>query len=404
MKVYKRKLFDALRTHVFKDEVTVLTGSRQVGKSTLLKQLNDELTKEGFSCYYFTLENKRYKKILDSNPENLFNIVPPVGGSRIIVFIDEIQYLDDPTNFLKLFYDEYRGRVKLVVTGSSAFYIDRKFKDSLSGRKKLFHLGPFSFVEMLESIGEKDLLAYVNLGVGVNTNVPLIFLEKLQQYANEYAVYGGYPKVVLTTEVSEKIEILNELKSSYLKKDALESNVRKETEFILFVEALALRVGSRLNRQELCSLCGISDETAQNYLYILQKSFHISYVRPFWKSKSSELRKMPKIYFQDNGLLNAFLNDFSPLTLRKDKGELVENLAYSMLRQYYDEQEIQFWITREQKEVDFIIKKEKALEVKFSTSSIRESKYKLFRNTYPEMNLSFITQMADEKYPSLWRI
>lgn len=403
MKVYKRQLFEKIRTHVFKDEITVLTGSRQVGKSTLLKQLNVELQKDGFSCFYFTLENKRYKQMLDEQPELLLSIIPPVGDSRIIVFIDEIQYLEDPTNFLKFFYDEYRGKLKLVVTGSSAFYIDRKFKDSLSGRKKIFHLRPFTFYEMLESKGESELLPYVRQGIAKQTNVPLIFLDKLQLYADEYAIYGGYPRVVLTPDAEEKKEILYELKSSFLKKDALESNVRKEAEFMLFVEALALRTGTKLNRQELCNICNISDETAQNYLYILQKSFHIAYLRPFWKSKTSELRKMPKIYFQDNGLLNAILNDFTPLRLRRDKGELVENVAYALLRQHYTEDEIQFWMTREQKEVDFIIKKEKAIEVKFSTSSIRESKYKLFKTTYPELELEYVVHHAQEDYLCLWR-
>lgn len=404
MKVYKRRLYQKLKTHIFKDEVTVLTGSRQVGKSTLLKNLNEELTTEGFSTHYFTLEVKRYKQLLDENPENLLAIIPPVGDSRIIVFIDEIQYLEDPTNFLKLYYDEYRGRIKLVVTGSSAFYIDRKFKDSLSGRKKIFRLWPFSFVEMLESKGEKALLPYVDQGVVELSNVPLLYQDKLRQYADEYCVYGGYPKVVLSSDYREKQEVLHELINSFLKKDALESDVRKEAEFMLFVEALVLRVGTKLNRQELSKLCNISDETVQNYLYILRKSFHISYALPFWKSKTSELRKMPKLYFQDNGLLNALQNDFTPLVLRKDKGELVENLAYSMLRQHYEEEEIQYWMTREQKEVDFIIKKEKALEVKFSTSSIRESKYKLFKKTYPEMNLEFITHIPDPDYRTLWRI
>ena len=163
----------------------------------------------------------------------------------------------------------------------------------------------------------------------------------------------------------------------------------KEVEFMLFVEVLADRIGGKINRQELSSICRISDETVQNYLYILNKSFHISFVRPFWRSKTSELRKMQKLYFQDNGLRNAIMHDFSPLFFRNDKGELVENLVYNMLRKHYSIDQIQYWNTRDQNEVDFILKKQIALEVKYNGNSIKNSKYKLFRKIYPEIDLYF---------------
>ncbi|MBU1720119.1 MAG: DUF4143 domain-containing protein, partial [Bacteroidetes bacterium] len=208
--------------------------------------------------------------------------------------------------------------------------------------------------------------------------------------AEEYMLFGGYPKVVTCDDYQEKQLILADLIESFLKKDVLEANIRKEAEFIHFVEVLADRIGNKINRQELSNICNITDETVQNFLYVLQKSFHISYVRPFWKSKTSELRKMPKTYFQDTGLRNAVLNNFAPVALRNDKGELAENMTYILLKKHFAKDQIQYWVTREQNEVDFILNKKKAIEVKYNGNNIRSSKYKLFQQTYPEIPLQFV--------------
>lgn len=404
MEILKRNIFNEVKAHIFQEEVTILTGARQVGKTTLLKSLKNSLNIEGYINYYFTLERYDIKTLLDQNPENLFLIIPNSSTKKIYVFIDEIQYLKNPTNFLKLIFDEYKEKIKLIVTASSAFYIDRKFKDSLVGRKRIFHLSPFSFKETLLSKGHTELSQYVENGINSQTEIPIMYINILKKEIEEYLVYGGYPKVVLSEDYNEKQIVLSELVNSFLKKDALESNIRKETEFMHFVEVLADRTGNKINRNELANICNISDETVQNFLYILNKSFHISYVRPFWKSKTSELRKMPKFYFQDNGLRNAILNDFTPLVLRKDKGELVENLAYNLLRKHYAPEQIQYWNTREQNEVDFILNKEIALEIKYSCSTIKKHKYKLFKQTYPEISLKFACVQNISNQIPIWTI
>lgn len=399
----KRDIFDTVKAHILNEEITIISGSRQVGKTTLLKSLEADLNHE-YQTDYFTLERFDIKKYLDENPLNLFSLIPDSSGTKRIVFIDEIQYLSNPTNFLKLLYDEYRQQVKLVVTGSSAFYIDKKFKDSLAGRKRIFHLSPFSFNEVLRYKGKNHLINYTEQGIGEIKNIPFLYQDELKKHAEEYLVYGGYPKVVVNNSYQEKQEVLNELVNAFLRKDALEADVIKETEFMLFVETLADRVGNKINRNQLSNVCGISDETVRNYLYILNKSFHISYARPFWKSKTSELRKMPKLYFQDNGLRNAVINDFSPVILRKDKGDLAENFAYNLLRKHFKKEHIQYWTTREQNEVDFILEKSFAVEVKYSGKTIKPSKYKLFRKTYPEIKLQFACMDNFENMLPLWAI
>lgn len=404
MNIFRRHIYNDLRDHISKSEISLLTGSRQVGKTTLLKELSSDLNNQGLFTFFINLERLEYKKLLDENPLNLFSLLPPQNANRFIVFIDEIQYLNNPSNFLKLLFDEYKETIKLVVTGSSAFYIDRKFKDSLSGRKKIFHLSPFSFSEMVECRLGKEYIKYLQLGIEKTIEIPKIYVDRLIRLSEEYVIYGGYPKVVLESEYNEKQDILKELATSFLKKDAFESNIRKESEFMFFVEVLADRTGTRINRQELSNICNVSDETIQHFLYVLQKSFHIYYIRPFWKSRISEQRKMPKFYFQDNGMRNAILHDFSPIVTRSDKGELAENMLYGLLRHHFDQEQIQFWMNKDQKEVDFIINKKSAVEVKYSENLIKKGKYKLFTTMYPDMHFQFVTFKKSRDYKALWMI
>ena len=154
----RRKKQLIIAKHLSKKEFTILIGQRQIGKSTMLKQLYEDLKLKGETCYFLNLDRKDILDDLNINPENLFKICPLVNDKKIIVFIDEIQYLDDATTFLKLLFDEYSDKLKIVATGSSAFYIDRQFKDSLVGRKKIFQMGTLDFEEFLHFKGRNDLV------------------------------------------------------------------------------------------------------------------------------------------------------------------------------------------------------------------------------------------------------
>ena len=157
----RRKKQQTIAKHIAKKEFTVLIGQRQIGKSTMLKQLFDDLTLKGETCYFLNLDRKNILDELNINPENLFKICPLINNKKIIVFIDEIQYLDDATTFLKLLYDEYASQLKIVATGSSAFYIDKQFNDSLVGRKKIFQMGTLDFEEFLHFKGRNDLVSEI---------------------------------------------------------------------------------------------------------------------------------------------------------------------------------------------------------------------------------------------------
>ena len=141
----KRDIIKEVENYLKSDEMLIFVGARQAGKTTILKQIKEDIESNGCVCYFLNLEDPQYLSLLDEHPRNLLKIFTLDLEAKSFVFIDEIQYLKDPSNFLKYIYDEYQGKIKLIVSGSSAFYIDKKFKDSLAGRKKIFHVSTLSF-------------------------------------------------------------------------------------------------------------------------------------------------------------------------------------------------------------------------------------------------------------------
>jgi predicted AAA+ superfamily ATPase len=152
-----RKLFGDLKEHLLKKEYSIITGGRQTGKSTLLKQIEAHCKQMEIPVVFVNLENRTILTELNENPLNILKFIPEMN-KKTVILVDEIQYLSDPSNFLKLLYDEHSEQIKIVTTGSSAFYIDHQFKDSLAGRKKLFQLYTCSFDEYLLLSGKSHLL------------------------------------------------------------------------------------------------------------------------------------------------------------------------------------------------------------------------------------------------------
>jgi len=293
---------------------------------------------------------------------------------------------------LKLVYDEHATTIKIVATGSSAFYIDKTFKDSLAGRKRLFHLYTCSFDEHLKLRDKEDLYDDVKR-LEVNSSAKSLKIELLHQEWNNYMIYGGYPAVVTEYDNKEKIAYLKEIRNSFVKRDILESGVQNENTFYNLFRIIAGQTGNLVNVNELSGILKIKNETVTNYLYVLQKCFHIALIRPFAKSLRKELVKMPKVYLFDNGLRNCLINNFEMPALRLDKGELWENMCFRLLAEKYDLDAIFFWRTTEGNEVDFLlnpVENPYAVEVKFNKNTIKENKYKTFKNTYPDIPLHYI--------------
>lgn len=373
-----------------KDEIIIFLGARQAGKTTILKQIKDILEKQGEISYFLNLEDPDYLELLNKSPKSLFEIFNINTARRNYVLIDEIQYLNNPSNFLKYFYDEYKGKIKIIASGSSAFYIDRKFKDSLAGRKKIFNVWTLSFREFLRFKNEEEL-SRKNF-----KEISLQEKEKIVLYYNEYLIYGGYPRVVLSP-VEEKREILREITYSYIKKDIYESDIRQEETFYKLLKILSHQVGNLVNSSELSNTLGCSKTAIDHYLYVLQKSFIISLITPFFTNIRKELTKMPKVYFNDLGLRNFLIDDIKTFRMRTDKGQLLENAVFRQLIENYEKDEIKFWRTIQNNEIDFIIKENFAFEVKSDVKNFKESAYKSFLKFYPQINLNIVSFETDFK-------
>ena len=388
----RRKKHTIISNHISKREFTILIGARQIGKSTLLKQLFEELKQNGEAVFFLNLDRKDILEELNQNPENLLKICPLQSDKKIIVFIDEIQYLDDATNFLKLLFDEYSTQLKIVATGSSAFYIDRQFNDSLVGRKKIFQMGTLDFEEFLLFKNRADLVNEISQFKSKKKSKS-IQENLLWAYMDEFINYGGYPAVVLEENIEDKIELLREIRDSYIKRDVLESGITDETKFYRMLMLLASQTGNLLNVNEISNTLRISNATVENYLYVLQKCFHITLLKPFYANLRKELTKMPKVYINDLGLRNVLINYFSPLEQRADKGAVLENFSYRLLSERFEDDQIKYWRTADGNEVDFVIEtsylKGFAVEIKFSEQEAKTSKYNKFIQNYPDFPLQF---------------
>jgi uncharacterized protein len=292
---------------------------------------------------------------------------------------------------LKLLYDEQVEKVKIVATGSSAFYIDDHFRDSLAGRKRVFQLLTCSFNEYLQ-LRDKDTLLQEYKRILSNKEAKTTQLEYLRLEWQSYMLYGGYPAVITEPDFREKIEKLKEIRDSFVKRDILESGVQNETAFYHLFRLLAEQSGCLTNVHELSATLRIKNATVNNYLHILQKCFHLALVKPFFRNLRKELTKMPKGFLLDTGLRNCLLNNFQQIPDRMDKGELWETVLFRVLADKYGWDAIYYWRTADGNEVDFVlpeIESPFAIEAKYDEALIKPSKYKKFAEAYPGIPLHF---------------
>ena len=387
----KRNLYSSLVQHLPKEQITLLVGARQTGKTTLLRQVQDHLKSEKKPVFFLSMEDRQILDDLNADAKNLFQLIAPVSeNERVYVLIDEVQYLKDPSNFLKYHYDTFGDRLKFVVSGSSHFYIDRKFRDSMAGRKRIFELPTMGLDEVLRFRGREELSPYIGAG-----QMPRLYKDEIMLQFYDFLIYGGYPAVVLASGPAERKETLRELRNAYARKDVVEAGLQHPDLYLKLMKVLADQTGSLLNINPLAAELGADNKTLKNYLWVMQKSFHVHTVAPFHKRIASELRKMPKLYFADLGLRNSLINNFSPIGTRDDRGALLENYVYLRLKMTAEEEFIKYWRTRNKQEIDFIVQRDDgtaaAHEIKWSEKSFRPSKYAGFRKTYPEIPLTCIS-------------
>jgi predicted AAA+ superfamily ATPase len=265
---------------------------------------------------------------------------------------------------LKGIYDLHLP-LKLIVSGSSSLEIRSKVQEALTGRKKVFHLGPFDLEELSSA---KSLL----LGHSDVSGDKKYFNELF----SEFLTYGGYPAVALARDREIKIQILSEIFRSYIEKDVKSFlHIENEYAFRNLVKILASQTGNLVNKHELSSSLGIHKNTLDNYLFYLEQTFLIDFIRPFFKNSRTELLKNPKAYFNDPGMRNFALGAFGEFDFRPDRGCLFENFCYLCLKSKIEDfATIHFWRTKAGAEVDFVVSGKEVVPVEAKASSMREPK------------------------------
>ncbi|MBU4369196.1 ATP-binding protein [Patescibacteria group bacterium] len=346
-KIYKRKIIDEILKYLYDSEVIVLYGARQVGKTFILYWLKNYLREKKEPVYYLDLEERKYLEILNQGPENLKKLLLEQGfdlEKKIFVLIDEIQYLENPTNFLKLISDHYPN-LKLIVSGSSTFEIRKKFEKALVGRTLVFEIFGLSF---------EEFLIFKEYQWKIEPVLTKAKENQLRELFKEFALYGSYPKIALISEKEKKEKRLWQIIDTYLKKDIRDLAEVKEIEkFNKLLETLASQTGNLLNIEELSNTCRLAKQTVERYLFILEQTYIIKLVKPFFKNLRSELFKTPKIYFYDSGLAHLlWLKVISPEVL----GKIFETAIFSELTKNFGKESLHYWRTKDKKEIDFILR------------------------------------------------
>ena len=403
MKYLPRKLQKTIRPWLDKPDVLVILGARQVGKTSLLTLLEGDLKElwgDSKNIQTFNLEDADHLEALNRDPKYFKEYLILSGANpkkESVVMIDEIQYLNGPSHFLKYLKD-LEPSVKLIVTGSTSIQI-KKFRDGLTGRKKSFHLFPLDFREFVLFKGAGHLSSVVEKFnfKGILSNTTEIDPQRILPFKNdlgslfeEYTLYGGYPKVVLAKSRDEKLLELQELFKTYELMDVnILFNVGNIQAFRNLFRLMASNIGNLLNVNEVAGTLSIGRDTVKRYLAILENSFILHALPPFHSNVRKELTKMPKLFFLDTGMRNFAVKNFTELSFRPDRGSLFENAVFGEL--YKDLgviDQLFFWRTLSKNEVDFILTGDQkvAIEAKLSSDNqLRQpTGLKAFGHTYPE--------------------
>lgn len=351
----KRFLYYELIKHLTHKNALLITGMRQVGKTTLMRQVYEEVKKPKL---WFDFDNPLDQKVFeDEDYEGIHKRLTDMGGKAgmLSVFIDEIQNFPDITRVIKYLIDHHG--VKFYLTGSSSFYLKNLFPESLSGRKFLYELPPLSFQEYLYFKDKVSLAEAQKNTLDRAYKKNNIFTHKVRiaEY-EEFLTYGGFPEVVTTQEKETKIMVLKNIFASFFEKDIKilsdYTDIRELRDLILL---LVPRVGSMLDVTHLSSELGIDRVKIYRFLEFLQGTFFIRLLPRFSKSIDRAVAGGKKVYFTDTGILHAIgvVNE----------AQVFENAVVNQLARYGT---VSFYNKRNTAEIDVIVDKHTSFEVKLT--------------------------------------
>ena len=364
----KRQLEAQIEPFLAKKEAISIVGPRQAGKTTFIQNLAKRFDQEGKKVKFITFEKKADLDLFNNNIEDFKKIAEQYE----IVFIDEFQYSRDGGQKLKYLYDT--TQIKFIISGSSSLDLTFQTGKYMVGRLIEFSLMPFSFREflsakdremfiILENISEADIFSF-NMQDAPGREINNRLTERLE----EYLIFGGYPAAVLSAGAGEKKKVLEGIYDKYLLKDIKDLlRLATDNELDRLGKFLAGQIGNIIKYQELAVASGLNYKELKKHLNILNKTYVISLVAPFFTNKRTELVKNPKVYFNDLGLRNYSLADWRAAGSRNDLGALAENYGFILLKNIFS-RGVKYWRTKAKAEVDFVIEKEQTVypvEIKY---------------------------------------
>lgn len=362
MIIKRQKYVTSIEKAIKNVPIIILIGARQVGKTTLMKNLE-------FKGKTLLLNGQ------DAEVAELFqklsiieNYLALYLGKKITgcLQIDEFQYIQGISTILKLLSDKYTG-LKIICTGSSSLELLQKVEESLAGRVRVIEVFSLSFEEHLKFSSPALYKLYTKYNqdtedVIVNRSIPVKI--------NEYLIFGGFPRVSLENNEQAKIELLDDIYKTYLLRD-VRSYVKNE-DFVGFnkmLKLLAAQIGNLVNLNELSRSSGLTHRKCEEYISLLEQMYIIILLEPYQSNKRNAIKKMKKVYFSDLGLRNIIYGSFQSIEMRTDNGALFENFVLlELLRNTGKQTHINFFRTTDGTEIDFILntlKETIAAEVKF---------------------------------------
>jgi predicted AAA+ superfamily ATPase len=369
----KRALKQTLLDRWSDKKILIVTGPRQVGKTTLLR----EICEEQGEFLFLNGDDATTREVLVNFSKRKWQIIL---GNHKVVFIDEAQRINDIGLGAKILYDELPG-IKVILSGSSALDLHSQTKESLTGRKWEYHLYPISWEEWTRHT------SYIDAHGDLENRL----------------IFGMYPEV-LNNERSKK-EVLMELSSSYLYKDLLEfEGIRHPKLLSDLLRALALQLGNEVSYNELAQLLQVDRATVEKYIDLLEKAFVVFKLQAMNNNQRNEIKNSRKIYFYDNGIRNAILQNFSPISLRTDIGALWENFLISerLKKNTYQRNFTQpyFWRNYAGHEIDYIESRDGSLSA-FEFKWNPRKKVKIpsgFQKNYPHATFEIIHSNAYDEF------
>jgi len=383
-----RDLINQIKPFLDKKEYLAIIGPRQAGKTTLLELIKEYLIKEksikSGNIKAITFENRVLLNQFDSDPVAFVNSYKDISASDNLFYLmlDEFQYSIEGGQKLKLIFDTVKN-IKIIITGSSSLDIKAQVGKYMVGRILTFSLFPLNFGEFLAIKNERLEKLYKDSNKKLQNWILTdeqeeffkgeedIFASEFLKLFEEYAIWGGYPRVVLSESIDEKLKVLNDIQSNYILKDikgllelATDKNLLTLSQF------LSAQTGNILVYKNLSHAAQLDYRKTIEHLRILQETFIIDLVSPYFKNKQKELSKNPKVYFFDLGFRNSLIGNTVSFGRRSDVGAMAENIVYLKLKSFLKGfGGINFWRSKVGAEVDFVVNPKGEIfpiEVKFS--------------------------------------